>query len=717
MPGTGWAGRRQRRAVTDRNAIRNVAPAAVGRLIVAAAGLCLLLQPVAAGANGINGCNGNGNGNGYSNGNGIGNGNGTHAAVAPFRVTGFGGSLAARYQLDDAQRSATTDSASFQTQGTIEEEVQLWAEGYTYHPDLLCWRFSGGPVLVQQAYDSTAGDASGSDTLLNFAARLDFLPKKPYPFAVYFNRGHPTLSTNLAGSFLSETTEYGASASLRDPLLPVRVDLDASHIDNHGAGFERRVDDTIDIASVRLSKSYRGNDWVRLGHTRTRQESASGSPNLPVLQIFTRTDSTDFSAENVFGGDEQVRLRQQGNLLDQTLQDGFIRDYRHASYAVDLRAKHSPAMATFYRYNYSENSRDALDSRAQDVQFGVQGNPRPALGYDADAHASRERSNGFSRDVAGARGSVNYTTRDLGFGVLSFGGSWYADRTDQVAGADRLSVFDERITMSGTTVVALRNPNVVAGTVVVRNLSQTQVFAEGQDYRLVVVGSRTSLQRLLGGNILDGETVLVDYDHRPGGTVRYDSLGQSYSATATLLRHLTVFATYHERSNSILNGNPTQPLNDVSAIEVGASVDYPLGRGWAVGGEMRHTDHDEDIAPYVRDTYFAYVDVPVPAIARFRLAAYRETMDNAGSPEDVDLVRYTARAETRLWGSVYCTLDAEHERDTGGTLERRRNSQTLGVDWSYRRVRVGLRAQHFEETQGLTRREDTTVRAFLTREF
>lgn len=291
------------------------------------------------------------------------------------------------------------------------------------------------------------------------------------------------------------------------------------------------------------------------------------------------------------------------------------------------------------------------------------------------------------------------------------------DRTDQVAGADQVSVFDERITLSGTSPVELRNANVVSGTIVVRNLSQTQVFAEGQDYRVVIVGNTTSIQRLLGGSILDGETVLVDYDYRPGGTVKYDSLGQSYSASATLLRYLTMFARYHNRSSSILGGTPTQPLNDISAVEVGADIHYPLGRGWAIGGEVRHTDHDEDIAPYVRDYYQAYVEVPMPGTARFRLAAYREKTDNANSPEDVDLVRYTADVQTRLRGSVYGMVNAEHERDTGGTLERKRDSQSLGVYWNYRRVRFTMRAQHLEETQGAVRREDTTVRAFLTREF
>ncbi len=696
--------------MTDCNPVRSGHRTAAGAL-VAVLGPWLLIQPVTAHAGGADGCNG-GNGNG----NGIGNGGG-HRAVSPFRVTGFGGLVATRYQLNDAQRDPVAGQASTETQNTIEEELQFWAQGYAYHPELLCWQLSGGPVLVQQGYDSTAGNASTNDTLLNFAARLDFLQQKPYPFAVYYRRDHPALSTSLAGSFLSELTEYGATASLLDTWSPVQIDLDVSRLDNHGEGLERLVDDTLDIASIRLSKSYRTVDWVRLGHSRTRRDSASGSPNLPLLRTFTQTDTTDFSAENVFGSKDQIRLRQQGNLLDQTLEDGVLRDFRYASYTADLRAQHRPDFATTYRYGYRESSQNAQDSRAQDVQLGMQGNRGTALGYDADIHASNEDSNDFRREVTGVHASVNYIIRELPFGSVTFGGSWNMDRTDQVVGVDQVSVFDERITLSGTSLVDLRNPNVVSGTIVVRNLSQTQVYGEGLDYRVVVVGNTTSIQRLLGGSILDGETVLVDYDYRPGGTVNFDSLGQSYSASATVLRHLTVFANYHNRSNSIRGGTPTQPLNDMSAVEVGAYIHYPLGRGWAVGGEVRHTDRDEDIAPYVRDYYQAYVEVPVPGTARFRLAAYREKTDNANSPEDVDLVRYTADVQTRLWGSVYGIVNAEHERDTGGTLERKRNGQSLGVDWNYRRVRFTLRAQHLEETQGTVRREDTIVRAYLTRDF
>lgn len=643
--------------------------------------------------------------------------NGNGAPIAPFRVLDTGGLAVVRYRLDDAQRDSPSSEGSFQTMDSLEEELQLWASGYAYHPNLLSWQLSGGPVLVQQTYDSNSGSNRGNDLLWNFATRLDFLQQKPYPVSFYARRAHPTLSTSLAGSFLSETTEYGLSANLRQPLSPVLVELDARHAETRGEGFDTRIDDVLDLGSIRLSKSYRGADWVRLGYTRTEQDSASGSPNLPVVQTLTRTDSTEFSAENIFGQRDQITLRQQGNFLDQAVEDGITTDYRYAFYTADLRVRHSPELGTYYRYNYNESSRESEGPRFQEAVVGFNGNNGPGFGFGADAHFSSERASGFQREIGGAAASVSYSTGELRFGSVSLGMSLNIDRTDQKATSDFVSVFGERITLTGTAPSPLRNPFVVAGTVTIRNQTQTQVFVEGQDYRLVIVGSTTSVQRLLGGNILDGETVLVDYDYQAGGTVRYGLVGQTYSASTTLLKHIVVFANYRDLRHSIIEGSPTQPLNDLDAFEAGLSANYPLGRGWAVGGEVRFTDHNEDIAPYQRDYYSAYVDLPLPGTLGFRLSAYREKVDNANSPEDVDLVRYTAHAQIRAWQGAFCSLDADYEQDTGGTLERKRYSQSLGLDWRVRRVRLGVYAHHYDETQGTTQRDNTMLRATISREF
>ena len=46
----------------------------------------------------------------------------------------------------------------------------------------------------------------------------------------------------------------------------------------------------------------------------------------------------------------------------------------------------------------------------------------------------------------------------------------------------------------------------------------TSIYVEDLDYRLITIGSITSIQRLITGNISDGETVLVDTAANPPGT-------------------------------------------------------------------------------------------------------------------------------------------------------------------------------------------------------
>ena len=101
--------------------------------------------------------------------------------IKTFDLTDFGGEFSIRYLLDDWSNE-NPYGVSFVNNPTWYEELYLSARGYVYHPAFLDWTVGGGPLLVQYAYESEAGDNSGSETLFNFNAEFNFLDLRPYPF-------------------------------------------------------------------------------------------------------------------------------------------------------------------------------------------------------------------------------------------------------------------------------------------------------------------------------------------------------------------------------------------------------------------------------------------------------------------------------------------------------------------------------------------------------
>jgi len=638
------------------------------------------------------------------------------AEIVPFRLTDVDGSVSLRYLLDDREHGTVDSVGAFETQENMEAELLLMTRSYVYHPDVLDMKIGGGPLLVGQQFDSSVGDNSNSEALFNFLTDFSLLGPTPYPLHLYYQRSHPTVATSLSGRFLVERDQYGMNAMVREPLSPVLFTLDAFHIDTHGSGLGATLDESIDEAALTAYTSYRERDRLSLTYRWNERDSASGSPGLPIQESLITTNAFDIDARNVFGSEAQLDLVQQANFVQQdTLLDTLseLEDWR---YFGNLTWNHSANTHSFYRYRYQETVRPQVDAQGHSAVLGATHAPSERSWLTGQLDFSRDEDLGFTRDVNGAQGKVNYTY-PTAFGSINLGAGLNASRTDQVAVSDRVQVFDESVILVSTTPVELVNPFVVAGTVVVRNVPKTQVFVEGVDYRLIVVGSATSIQRLVGGNIADGQTVLLEYEYLTGGTVEFDTLGQSYVVDVQFLQHFSAYLRYSDQENDIVSGVATTPLNSVQALQLGARADYPLGDRWSIGGEVLHTDQDEDISPYVRDSYDIYLQVALPLTSSLRFALHQEQVDNEFSVEDTDLVQYRMFFRSRPWGGIVLTFNVDYLEDTGGSLFRERQSQDLGLEWVYRQARIFFRAEHVSETLGGSERDYTRISAQLLRVF
>ncbi len=636
--------------------------------------------------------------------------------IAPFRLTDISGKIATRYLLDEQIRGQSGSEDVFQTRPTFEEELFIQTESYIYHPGFLNMDIGAGALLVQQQFDSNAGDNSTNEALFNFLVNLDFLTLKEYPVTLYYQRRHPSVSTSLAGRFLVEETRYGLNASLREPVSPALLTVEAFRINTRGSGFDTSVDDIVDEATFRASKSYGDGDRIALTERLSRRDSSSGSPDLPIQQTISTTNTTDIDARNRFGEDRQFNLVQQLTFSDQKTEQDITTDVSDTRYYGNLIWSHSEKTQSFYRYQTQRNQRSGIDAVTQRAVVGASHIKGINQSVDGNLYFSTDKNEGFNKQVNGATGSITHT-RQFGFGSVQLGAGLSYDRTDQKSTVDFVSVFDEIITLNGSMPVILRNNFVISGSIIVRNTPKTQVFIEGMDYRLVTTGDATSIERLIGGSIIDGQTVLVDYQYQPGGTMNFDTTSQSYSINTRLFDYVNLYLRVRDTNNRLRSGTPTTPLNSIRSYQAGIRVDYPLSNGWTVGGEYLYTNQDEDIAPFVRNSFDTYFQVALPGLSALRVSAHRETVDNAASLEDVDLVEYRARFTSRPWGRATLSIDADYLEDTGGSLRRLRRGQNLALEWGYRQMRFVVRAQYLIESQGVVDREQTIVKAELSRIF
>lgn len=644
-----------------------------------------------------------------------------YADITPFKLIGVEGALSARYNLDDYEQTSGDGDKTYQTRNTFEEEISILTQSYAYHPDFLNMDLGGGLLFVQQDFDSDQGNNSTREPLYNLTAHLRFLEKKPYPFRMFYDRSNPSVSTSLAGSFLVKNTRYGMNAALLEPFSPVTLNLEAFRFESDGSGFGTIIDQTTDQAAIRASKSYAGGDNVRLSYVWTEADSQSGSPGLPIQKTLTTTKTTDASAVNVFGSDDRVRLTQLFTYTNQTLAPQLApsSELDDLRYSYDMRWTHTEKTQSFYQYRLQKSDRSEVNSTNRNARVGASYEQAQGWHGDMDIHAEKEDQDttNFDRKVYGTRGAIGYD-RAIRHGSMQLGASMRLDQTDQsTGGSDTLQVFDESVTLTGTTPVALQNDFVIISSIVVTNQANTQRFIEGLDYDVRVIGATTEIQRLIGGNIFDGQTVLVDYQYQSGGDVKFNSFNQNYFSNFKMFRFYDIFARYRQLNQSVKSGQPTTPLNDIDNLLVGARVEYPLLSGWLLGLEANYENQDEDISPFTRQLYKAHVEIALPRTTRLRVMGRREFVDNENSPEDVDLSQVIAQLTSRPWLRTAVNAEADYEKDTGGTQIRRRQALAVGLVWVYRQLQFTVRGEHINDKQGQVTRKNNIVRSQLIRRF
>lgn len=641
--------------------------------------------------------------------------------IAPFRITGTDGYATLRYLQDD-YGAATGDgmsSNSQQQQRDLRMDVFLNGHGYVYHPNFLSLDVGGGPILQRQQYAANAGSAAYTGKQYNLSVKASFLKDKPYRGSLFYDHLNPTQSVAPGQVITQENQRYGGDFSLLAPISPVPLNFSFSHGESNGKGADRVVNDNTDQYSLRLSRSFGALGNTQLQYQSQRQSSLSGSSLLPIQA--SRNNSDGLNVDSRFQLRSNLDLTQLFSMNRRTYVSGALHVPAQSDMRVmlDLRHRYSTDLQEYLTVNSSRNHQGSVDSTQQSVGGGLYFRPDPGLELTAGARGETSQTDSFTSQTRSANGSVNYQ-QALWDGVLQTGYSAAIDWRSQQASSASTPIFGEAVTLTGTQYAALSRNNVTKDSITVTNNTRTQVFAENVDYLLTVVGAETRIQRLLGGGILDGEQVLVDYRYDVGGTYAYRQVDQNVSVGWSYGRYLSFSLRHLDSKPVLVSGQTIFPFNVVSSTVWGMRAEIPLATlGWSVGGGYEREERQETLAPFQRSSSDAYLqnDDPLPAFANVRLGMRRTRVDYGNASQNVNMTGYDFRYGARPGFGWDVSATANVERDDGGMLPRRRMDAALNAQWRERKLSMTFSFMRTRETQGEVQRTRSLLQWQLRRDF
>ncbi len=647
--------------------------------------------------------------------------------ITSFRFTGFDGYFSTSHDTDEF----TTREPSFggaasarqrQMQSELRFEAFLMSHSYVYHPKFLALDIGGGPVFSLGRVQMDGMVNRSNKALYNFTARASLLADKPVRGTLFYDHLNPTQSLSPGEVFTQQSDKYGLTFSLLAPLTPVPVYFEANRTHDKGSSVERVVDNRIDRLSLKLDRALWNVGTTHFGYNAQKQVSASGSSKLPIQSSHQDSQSLSVDTQLRLGKDRQYDLTNNIGYSTQkyTLEQGNTPKLDDFRFLLNYRGVHSSKWQSFANYFFSDNRQDERATQVNSAIVGATWTASKISGLSTSLRNIDTRAPQFKTQTQGIDGSARYDhALPLGTGQLSYAVRY--DRRTQTASGAQTAIVGERIVLNGTSPVALLQARVTTGSVVVRNASRTQVFIEGIDYVLTIIGNSTRVQSILSGSILDGEAVLVDYSFDIGGTYANTELDQNLNLNWAVTRSLSIYVRYADSAPRVTSGTPTTPLNVVKSTLVGTRADIPLGFSAELqaGGFLERENRRETIAPYVRTAGEVYFQGGFPGIAgaSFRAATRRTRVQAENVLQNVDLLGYDLMLGWHHGAGLRVTAAGFYERDRGGFEPRERRVGSLKALWRFRRLIMSMDLSRTRETQGEFTRDRTLGHLNLRRDF
>ena len=610
------------------------------------------------------------------------------------RITG--GSLGMRYETEREKR--TTQDSDVETVDTVMEEVlELNAEGAVYHPNLLEFTTQAAIAFTQEEYEENGRSDSQNGDLFEYDFSATMLREKRAPMTFYMRRSDELVPRRFAPSLSTQRTSYGFGAQWLSERIPMRFSFDS--------------DESIEKQSSAGAETSSSENWVAAWSGQLNMDRAGtlsmgyshGQTQEDVTSTTQETDEINLGHSIYIDSGERYRLQTNFDYLDEAGEPALTdTDVRAA-----LNARHTRNFSTDYSLGLQERERDGLKEELTRWEAGFRHQLFESLVTTGRLHGSEEDlSSGLTTTRSGRLLQLDYR-KGTPWGSLGMGTSFDTAESENKGLTSTSFVTNEAHNLSSALPSILVQRSIVVSSIVVTNAAGTQTYTETIDYTITQVGSRVHLYRSPASpNIIEGDTVHVDYDFVQIGGITEESFTTSYYILHRFSFGFTPFYRYTNREADI--SPPQTDLQEDSETSVSFGFEQKLGR-LTLNAEWRDTE--SETSPFRSARYSANYFVGSFEESRLSIGVEHSSYEFLGVPQrttEVNSIRLTWERQITTNLGIGYGFEYRDENDsvskTTTTMINR-----FGLLWSHRAMRMKM----YLEQSSIEDQNDTTDRLLL----
>jgi hypothetical protein len=616
-----------------------------------------------------------------------------------------------RYQKD-VQKTPGSPKTTF-TEHRFEETFTLETNSSIYHPNLCELNAAGTFGLTQTSIKDDPGESDNQlGTLYEWDINALFLRKEDTTYTLYTRRSVDTVDRTLGPTLDNIITTYGGIVDMRNVKVPTRIEI--FHMDQEQTGIDDEEGSfTLAQNTLLWHSEYRptSRNTFTLDYNLSQvSEDTTGFPSNDYLL-------NDFTLSHVynFGAKDQHSIESTFNYFNQSGDFPLER----IRWTEDLRLKHSKSFETEYRYVFDN----------QTYQGNTQTTNRGTAGFTHYLYKSLVTTGevGIEKiDQSEGGGSLQYFaninfdyTKIVPLGTFD-GGLGYAWSRQENDANDGLDFLNQVATFNDPAPIIITAPSGVdTQSIVITDTRGLITYQPGLDYIVRELPTRVEIDRVVGGRIDDGQSVLLDYTTLPAGanttTTNTFSLSLRYNFEEGFLKGISPYFRFVDQKQTVNADDNFESFIPNSFTDTIIGVEYRIWK-FTLGYEREW--YDSTIQPFNATRYTArYVDrfgrdTVLNADARYEQIEYLDE-DN-----EVNFLILTAtlnhRFSNELNGSVTVLYRNEQDQlrgDTTGIEEQ------IEVYWQKRQLRIFAQLRNVDVNSDIEDRHFQYFRVGLRREF
>ena len=464
------------------------------------------------------------------------------------------------YKYDSVTNSAP-GTKSESSSKSFSEGIGLRTSGWVYHTALLTYSIDVSPTWEQRSTKNNVGSKSESKTFTQtYATTMTFLRYKPYVPTIFARRN--VSITNGANTSQSKkyNNTYGVNVIFKYQILPSSFRY--SHYKGVQEGFFPYVELSDSVKLIMRFKKYLGISKFKVSYD-DNETIARGQ------SISTTENGYSFSNEYKFADNRILSSDMRYDIFDSA-----FRKSRRYHLSERFIWRHREKLSTHYNLHYNTNESGSFRNENKGIGFNLSHLLYDNLATNIGTSVSNNQSSGVKHSKYNGRINFKYT-RSIPWGKLGLKMGHSYTQSDTSVTDQIVSIIEEPLTLTTGTISLLSNKNVDISTIVVKHASLGIIYDLNLDYTISQLGSYIMITRKSqadGGDILDGQSVSVDYEYLADPPYDNVVISSNYGGTLSLWKVWRVYYNFFQNSEKYIAGIRPSELSNEKVHSAGMNL-------------------------------------------------------------------------------------------------------------------------------------------------